>query len=649
METTVASCTDADRYSMARVKVLAFHPTQSWLLVGRIDGIALIMDFTTGKTIDAYDAHTWGCRGADFHPKAPVFATGGDDCQVRVWDHQTHQLISKFSHLDYVRTVQFHSTQPWLLSASDDQTLAIWDWISGQQLALLTGHHHYVMAGRFHPQQDLVASASLDMTVRLWDVSSLRGEDRAKGPATIQAFSVLEGHTKGVNCVAFHPTRAELLSGSDDHQVRHWRQGIHGKFVSQILAGHTHNVSAVEWLDAHRASSVSEDRSARTWRMDGSPEVIDHTDLGESRGWAIAVDPRRHLLAIGHDQGFSLQHMSALAVEIPSSAPGSAVRINGDDETAQLTVTGPFQVTAVAQPTLTVGKVVVAFAVLSALLIVGGISAAPTLVWVIFTGILIGPWAATLALIIFLVVDPQILPWRAVGCVAAGTGLLTAAFLAVAPLTGVDYRGAFYLFNSIMLVIAAFVALGILTAPAWRMWSRRQLSRSEFYRALRLSGCAVLLLLCARFTIQRSKEFRDHSTTIVVICGLVGAAVGGVVSYLMVKATRPETKRLTAEEGPFELERMLQVKGHSVDEIFAVLKTVLLHMEVVGSGATPSGMKHDLELRTKTAIIRARAAPTDTGIVDLVIVVQAKKEEHTTRYRDVLDLLNQRFEQRRLA
>jgi hypothetical protein len=199
-------------------------------------------------------------------------------------------------------------------------------------------------------------------------------------------------------------------------------------------------------------------------------------------------------------------------------------------------------------------------------------------------------------------------------------------------------------------VIAAFVALGILAVPAWRMWSRRQLSRSEGYRALRLSACAVLLLLCARFTIQRSKDFRDHSITLVMVCGLVGAAVGGVVSYLMVKATRSETKHLTAEECPFELERMLQIKGLSVDEIFAVLKTLLLHdVEVVRSGATPSRMEHDLELRTKTAIIRAMAVPTDTGIIDLVIVARAMKEEQTTRYRDVFDLLNHRFEQRRLA
>ncbi len=40
--------------------------------------------------------------------------------------------------LDYVRTTFFHKEYPWILSASDDQTIRIWDWQSRKNIAILT-------------------------------------------------------------------------------------------------------------------------------------------------------------------------------------------------------------------------------------------------------------------------------------------------------------------------------------------------------------------------------------------------------------------------------------------------------------------------------------------------------------------------------
>lgn len=47
--------------------------------------------------------------------------------------------------LDFVRTVFFHREYPWIISASDDQTIRIWNWQSRTCIAILTGHNHYIM------------------------------------------------------------------------------------------------------------------------------------------------------------------------------------------------------------------------------------------------------------------------------------------------------------------------------------------------------------------------------------------------------------------------------------------------------------------------------------------------------------------------
>lgn len=70
--------------------------------------------------------------------------------------------------------MQFHLEYPWIVSASDDQTIRIWNWQSRNCIAVLTGHNHYVMCASFHAKEDLVVSASLDQTVRVWDISGLR-------------------------------------------------------------------------------------------------------------------------------------------------------------------------------------------------------------------------------------------------------------------------------------------------------------------------------------------------------------------------------------------------------------------------------------------------------------------------------------------
>lgn len=55
--------------------------------------------------------------------------------------------------------------------------------------------------------------------------------DHLKSPGSTELFGqtdaivkhVLEGHDRGVNWVAFHPTLPLIVSGADDRQVKLWR------------------------------------------------------------------------------------------------------------------------------------------------------------------------------------------------------------------------------------------------------------------------------------------------------------------------------------------------------------------------------------------------------------------------------------------
>lgn len=59
-------------------------------------------------------------------------ADDGFDSQIRVHNYNTSEKITSFeAHPDYIRAIAVHPTQPFVLTASDDMTIKLWDWEKG--------------------------------------------------------------------------------------------------------------------------------------------------------------------------------------------------------------------------------------------------------------------------------------------------------------------------------------------------------------------------------------------------------------------------------------------------------------------------------------------------------------------------------------
>ena len=332
-----------------RVKGLSFHPKRPWILASLHSGVIQLWDYRMGTLIDRFDEHDGPVRGVAFHRSQPLFVSGGDDYKIKVWNYKLRRcLFTLLGHLDYVRTVAFHSEYPWVVSASDDQTVRVWNWQSRSCVAVLAGHNHYVMCAAFHPRDDLVVSASLDQTVRVWDIGALRKKSVAPGGGMgggmgmgglpggmgggdgddlglrlpqvaglgLQSVQselfgggagdavvkyVLEGHDRGVNWAAFHPSLPLIVSGADDRQVKLWRYNETKAWEVDTLRGHTNNVSCVMFhARQDLIVSNSEDKSVRVWDMSKRTGV--QTFRREhDRFWVLAAHPEINLLAAGHD------------------------------------------------------------------------------------------------------------------------------------------------------------------------------------------------------------------------------------------------------------------------------------------------------------------------------------------------------------
>ncbi|KAG8146580.1 putative Coatomer subunit alpha protein [Naja naja] len=247
----------------ARVKGLSFHPKRPWILTSLHNGVIQLWDYRMCTLIDKFDEHDGPVRGIDFHKQQPLFVSGGDDYKIKEY--------------------------PWILSASDDQTIRVWNWQSRTCVCVLTGHNHYVMCAQFHPSEDLVVSASLDQTVRVWDISGLRKKNLSPG--------AVESEVRGITGVD--------LFGTTDAVVKHVLEVLWESKAWEVdtCRGHYNNVScAVFHPRQELILSNSEDKSIRVWDMSKRTGVQtfrrDH-----DRFWVLAAHPNLNLFAAGHDGG----------------------------------------------------------------------------------------------------------------------------------------------------------------------------------------------------------------------------------------------------------------------------------------------------------------------------------------------------------
>ena len=237
----------------------------------------------TPVTVNVPDTTTTGYGlSVAFSSYGILLASASEDNTVRLWDVETNTNIATLEgHERRVNAVAFSPDGRMLASAGGDGTVRLWNVESGQQKAALKGHE-WVTSVAFSPDGTLLASGG-DGTVRLWNVE------------TNANIASLEGHTEVVNAVAFSPDGTLLASGSWDNTVKLWDVETNTNIAT--LEGHTNGVVSIAFSpNGTRLASASVDNTVRLWDVETNTNIASlegHTD----RVWSVTFSPDGTLLA----------------------------------------------------------------------------------------------------------------------------------------------------------------------------------------------------------------------------------------------------------------------------------------------------------------------------------------------------------------
>ncbi|CAI4231498.1 unnamed protein product [Auanema sp. JU1783] len=229
--------------------------------------------------------------------------SAGSDTIIRIWKVGNNDSASfkspsddaASSSVSFVQTMEHHTDWvndvilccggKYLLSASNDSTVKVWNASKHFCMSTLRTHKDYVSCMAYAKELEKAASAGFDQSIYLWDIETLTKLTCINNTVTT---SSLNGSKDSIYSLSMNDMGSLIASGSTEKVIRLWDTRSCQKVMK--LRGHIDNIRAlIISPDGTKCVSASSDATVRLWDL-GQQRCI-ATCLAHQEGvWTLQSD-----------------------------------------------------------------------------------------------------------------------------------------------------------------------------------------------------------------------------------------------------------------------------------------------------------------------------------------------------------------------
>jgi WD40 repeat protein len=296
------------------VSSLAFSPDSRYFVSGNFDNTVRLWDMWTGKQIkisDKDEGHRDHVNAVTFTSRGDKIVSASSDKTIIIWDKKLAKQRKLKGHKKLgIKSIAISPNDSRMASGTFKRgPIRMWDMKKYKNRGVLRGHGGQVNSIAFSLDGQYLVSASSDQTIFLWETETGK-------------FRRIVKHTNDVNSAAFGPDGKYIVSGSSDQTIRLWetKTGIEKRrdFKDEIGMGKIKSVSISRC--GRYVITGSDDSIVRIWEK-GTGKLIKRLKGHSQCVNAVAVSPDdKYIISGGRDGKINIwdfQKQSLLATAIP--------------------------------------------------------------------------------------------------------------------------------------------------------------------------------------------------------------------------------------------------------------------------------------------------------------------------------------------